>query len=287
VIRAPVEQQAAPANAPFVLLNICQSEGFTPYMYNELLPHLLGRGARGAMGTVFDVPAPFAAEFACDFLRRFLSGGQPAGKLLRGLRREYLEQNKNALGLLYTLYSSGEVVVQGAQETQGARPSAVAIPFTLGGIPESDAPPPPASPKPPETLGGVSFGLFGSGGSNEGEQSTIEQTRDYLGGAIQEFANRLGETLKKSISEVTTMEVSTYVSDEVESTLEDASLRAFTRVRFDGDTEACVPRHEGEIDAELWQMHLDMVERAQVHRAELLKTLAEAASGLFDVLKLK
>jgi hypothetical protein len=64
------------------------------------------------IGTEVETPALFAAEFAKDFIRRFAAGGQPLGELLLDMRREYLEQKNNVMGLVYALYSSGDVVVE-------------------------------------------------------------------------------------------------------------------------------------------------------------------------------
>ena len=66
----------------------------------------------GADKSVVDTPALFAAEFAQEFLKRFIAGGQTLGELLLDMRRSYLTQKNNVMGLLYALYSSGEVVVQ-------------------------------------------------------------------------------------------------------------------------------------------------------------------------------
>jgi CHAT domain len=99
-------------NAPLVFLNACESAELSPYLYDGLMPFLIGRGVRGMIGTEVETPALFAAEFAKDFIRRFAVGGQPLGGLLLDMRCEYLEQKNNVMGLVYALYSSGEVVVQ-------------------------------------------------------------------------------------------------------------------------------------------------------------------------------
>jgi len=52
-----------------------------------------------------------------------------------------------------------------------------------------------------------------------------------------------------------------------------------------GDSLICVPETEGEVDTALWKIHMDMVQQAQVSRAELLKTVVSAATGLVDLLK--
>jgi hypothetical protein len=98
-------------HAPLVFLNACQSAELSPYLYDGLVPYLIAKGARGVLGTEVDTPALFAAEFAQAFLRRFVAGNQPLGELLLDLRREYLTQKNNVMGLVYALYSSGAVVV--------------------------------------------------------------------------------------------------------------------------------------------------------------------------------
>lgn len=104
--RAPLK------NAPLVFLNACQSAELSPYLYDGLVPYLVSRGARGVIGTEVDTPALFAAEFAQEFLRRFTSGGLSLGELLLAMRREYLTQKNNVMGLVYALYSSGDIIVQ-------------------------------------------------------------------------------------------------------------------------------------------------------------------------------
>lgn len=106
--RPPLKQ------APLVFLNACESAELSPYLYDGLVPYLINRGARGVLGTEVETPAYFAAEFARAFLERFTRGDQPLGELLLDLRRSYLGEKHNLMGLLYALYSSGHVVVERA-----------------------------------------------------------------------------------------------------------------------------------------------------------------------------
>lgn len=99
-------------NAPLVFLNACQSAELRPQLYVGLVPALIARGIRGVIGTEVDTPAVFAAEFAKEFIKRFAAGNKPLGELLLELRLEYLEQKNNIMGLVYALYSSGEVVIK-------------------------------------------------------------------------------------------------------------------------------------------------------------------------------
>jgi hypothetical protein len=110
-VEAPIDGRCFKL-APLVFLNACQSAELSPYLYEGLVPYLIAKGARGVLGTEVDTPALFAAEFAQDFLKRFVAGGQPLGDLLLAMRREYLDGKNNVMGLVYALYSSGDVVVQ-------------------------------------------------------------------------------------------------------------------------------------------------------------------------------
>jgi hypothetical protein len=83
----------------------------SPYLYAGLVPEMIRIGARGVIGTEVDTPSQFAADFAKQFITRFSKGNTPIGDLLLALRQEYLTKHNNVMGLLYALYSSGEVMV--------------------------------------------------------------------------------------------------------------------------------------------------------------------------------
>lgn len=99
-------------SAPLVVLNACESAELSPELYNGLVPYLIGRGARGVIGTEVLMPAFFAAEFAPALLRRFAAGNTRLGDLLRDMRREYLHDKRNVLPLIYALYSNAELIVK-------------------------------------------------------------------------------------------------------------------------------------------------------------------------------
>jgi hypothetical protein len=109
-LRAPVLPDGL-RSRPLIFLNACQSAALSPYLYAGLVPAMLARGARGVIGTEVNTPALFAAEFAQKFIDRFTAGNLALGDLLLQLRREYLEQSNNVMGLVYALYSSGELVI--------------------------------------------------------------------------------------------------------------------------------------------------------------------------------
>ena len=51
------------------------------------------------------------AEFAKEFMKRFTAGDVALGDLLRDLRVEYARDKHNIMGLLYALYSNGDVMI--------------------------------------------------------------------------------------------------------------------------------------------------------------------------------
>jgi hypothetical protein len=121
----------------------------------------------------------------------------------------------------------------------------------------------------------------------------LKETKDTVQESVREFVVRMKQTLSEAISDATSIEVLTYVSDDMSSVeykggqfAGAAELRAITRIKADGDTMVCVPRSGGRLDAELWQVHKDMVEQALTHRAEMIKTLSGALAGLIETLKL-
>jgi len=124
-----------------------------------------------------------------------------------------------------------------------------------------------------------------------GLMDSFRQAQANLSGTLQDFVGKLGQFLSKALDEATSLEVSTYVSDDMSQVkyesgrFSGARLGALTRIEIDGDSLICVPETEGEVDTALWKIHMDMVQQAQVSRAELLKTVVSAATGLVDLLK--
>jgi hypothetical protein len=144
----------------------------------------------------------------------------------------------------------------------------------------------PAAEGPPAATGvpgapDVDFGLLDS----------LKQGQARLTIALQQFADQVGRILEKAIGDITGLEVSTYVSDKMDNVKYEnrqftgAELRALTHINLGGDTLLCVPAGEGRIDQALWTIHADMVQKALANRAELLKAMASAATGLITTLK--
>ncbi|MGE5249612.1 MAG: hypothetical protein ACM3QS_05305 [Bacteroidota bacterium] len=108
--------------------------------------------------------------------------------------------------------------------------------------------------------------------------------------AVQKFVQKLGEYLSTALDDATSLEVRTYVSPDIGAVTYDkgafggnARLRAVTRVNIDGDSLACIPETDGELDTAVWAIHMDMIRQAQDSRAELMKTMVLAASNLANI----
>lgn len=101
------------------------------------------------------------------------------------------------------------------------------------------------------------------------------------------LVHRFVRTLERTLADLGTLEVKTYTSRDLAAAATTppdapvaAELRAFSRIRLDGDIEICVPTDHGEPDRALWQLHVDMVKQAQAHRAELMQMLLTTAARL-------
>ncbi len=103
--------------------------------------------------------------------------------------------------------------------------------------------------------------------------------------------NRLGVFLTDALDDAASLEIGTYVSDDLTSVKYEkgqftgAKMRAYTHIAVDGDTLVCVPEEEGELDLALWNVHVEMVKQAQASRIEFLRTVVSAATGLVDLIK--
>lgn len=99
--------------SPLVFINACESAEMSPAFYDGFVPYFMAKGARGVVGTESRMPALFAAAWAKRFFERFLDG-EPLGEAFLGLRREFLEEHGNPLGLLYAVHCDGDTQIQPA-----------------------------------------------------------------------------------------------------------------------------------------------------------------------------
>ncbi|MGW1719918.1 CHAT domain-containing protein [Streptomyces sp. NPDC002156] len=90
---------------PFVMLNACHAglpaEGADPAFLGGAL---IQAGARGVLGPQIEMPQVFAAEYALEFLTRFLRGGRTAGEIAHAVSRYFADELHNPLGLGYALH---------------------------------------------------------------------------------------------------------------------------------------------------------------------------------------
>lgn len=113
-----------------------------------------------------------------------------------------------------------------------------------------------------------------------------------MGEQLREFMNKVGTYLSEALDDASSLEISIYVAEDLTDakfdnktkSMTNAELRAFTRINIDGDTVVCLPKKDGEVDREVWDIHLEMVKQAQESRAEFMKTVVSAAASLVNVL---
>jgi hypothetical protein len=133
--------------------------------------------------------------------------------------------------------------------------------------------------------GPVSFGLPGFAGAS----SVVEGVRETIASALAAAATRLGAALTEIVAEVSTLEVATYVSDDMDAVTYDSASHSFsapahrkvvTRLRLDGNALQLLPIDADAVDDRLWTRHVELFHTAQAHRAELVKALSEAVARL-------
>jgi hypothetical protein len=109
--------------------------------------------------------------------------------------------------------------------------------------------------------------------------------------SLQDAAKKIGDWLAETFENVTSVHVSTYVSDDLSKAkyengvFSGATLRAVTIANLDGNTLLCVPENNGTVDDALWKIHSDVFDKALANRIELLKTAAATAASLVPGLK--
>ncbi|MEH1919770.1 hypothetical protein [Nostoc sp.] len=130
------------------------------------------------------------------------------------------------------------------------------------------------------------YGLF--------DASALKQTQQRLMDTLQQFSEQLSKSLQKAIDETSSLEVSTYTSDDLSSVHYNpsseqfegtAKLQALTRINLNGDTFICLQEKEGKLDETLGKIHQEAVSQARTHRTELLKITVSTVTELLKVFK--
>lgn len=149
--------------------------------------------------------------------------------------------------------------------------SATSTPSTPPPAPESDSEQP---------AGEVDYGLMES----------LKATQESLRTSLQEFGEKLTDVMKRLMTDVTTLDVSTYVSNDMGNVTYDAGKGEFTGaakpwartiIKLDGDIQHCFPA--GEIDPTLLSIHKDTIEQAMQQRDQMFTTIRDVTK---DVLKM-
>jgi hypothetical protein len=127
--------------------------------------------------------------------------------------------------------------------------------------------------------------------TNYGLVDSLKQGKTELSENLKEFMDKVGTFLSKAIDDATSLEVKTYVTEDLSAVQYQnkeftggVKLRALTRVNIDGDTLVCVPEVDGELDTAVWGIHMEMTKQAQTARAEFMKTVIQAVTGLSNLL---
>lgn len=105
---APTRDQMP--SRPLVFLNACESGELAPIFYAGFVPYFLAKGARGVIGTECRTPGLFASEWAKAFFDGLFEG-RTLGDVVLDLRRRFLAEFGNPLGLLYGVHCDTDTVV--------------------------------------------------------------------------------------------------------------------------------------------------------------------------------
>ena len=95
---------------PLVFINACESAELSPLFYNGFVPYFMAKGARGVIGTECKTPVLFAIEWANLFFDRFLDGAT-VGETVLNLRRDFLRDHGNPLGLIYAIHCDADTCI--------------------------------------------------------------------------------------------------------------------------------------------------------------------------------
>jgi hypothetical protein len=232
----------------------------------------------GAQANEFELSGMWTAN---NDSRSYIILGDPAVRLLVSEHPSPLSARP---GLEIVTPSSPQPL----QELEATRPlSGISQAASATIVPVNESTPPLEVPAPALTQGeatSVDYGLF----------DALKPTYDHLANAVAQFADRLGDALKKALDDASSLEISTFTSDDMTGVTYDlsthkftgtAKLRALTRISFTGDTLLCLPEKEGQIDHDIWAIHAEMVGHAQTQRTAMLTAMASAATELLKVVK--
>lgn len=105
---------------PLVLLNACHAgvsgaSADRAFLGRMLIEH----GAQGVLGPLIAMPQAFAAEYALEFVTRYLHGEATAGRIVLELARHFAARYRNPLGFAYGLHGGMDTLLE---RTSGGKP---------------------------------------------------------------------------------------------------------------------------------------------------------------------
>jgi hypothetical protein len=195
--------------------------------------------------------------------RNYMIIGDPAVKMMAAAEVSPDAERSSIIELISEPPVSGPQAATAPEETPQTVPVPVAVPTTAQ----------------PQYV--VDYGLG----------DTFRKAGTSLSDGLQTMVTKLSDFLGDALEDATSLEVATYVSEDIanveykEGRFTGAKLRALTHVKIDGDTAVVVPETDGQVDTDLWKIHLEMLQQAQASRAELVKTAVSAVTGLTNMLK--
>jgi hypothetical protein len=122
----------------------------------------------------------------------------------------------------------------------------------------------------------------------------VRQARERLLADLDQLTGSLITALSHALEDVLSVDVATFVSDDLSSVDYDRAARTFTgdvtlvarsRLSIDGDVVLAVPRQRNQLEDTVWTFHLSMLEQARSGRSELLRAVGSALAGLLDVVR--
>ncbi|MET7608155.1 SAV_2336 N-terminal domain-related protein [Streptomyces avermitilis] len=125
---------------PFIMLNACNtrepSEGSDLVSLGNALIHA---GAKGVLAPQIEMPQTFAAEYALQFLTRYMTGHQTAGEAVRAVAQHFADNLHNPLGFTYALHCGMNARIERAAPPTNAQESALRTlpPFTESAWPST------------------------------------------------------------------------------------------------------------------------------------------------------
>lgn len=170
----------------------------------------------------------------------------------------------------------------GGAPTIGVAPAV--IPTTPGVVPPAQGPRQLVRVQPVYVEGEAAYVAFG-----------LSDQFEKLKVSLRRFTDQLATSLGHAAEDIVTLDVRTYSARDIRAVAAaldahqdpDATLRALTRVDFDGDVQVYIPEKADSGFAQLvLAVHKAMVEEAQTSRARFLATMAELATSLLNSLRI-